>query len=136
MEKNKKGSTVVTAPITILVSVMTILLFTIFVINSIVPFIMYEKLQLIAHKYMYVVEKYGYLTDKEEKNLIEELYTAGFKEEELSISAPKTKKEYGNLIELKIAYSYEQKIPIWNGIIYFKNNNIPMQVRKVSVSKI
>ena len=136
MEKSKKGSMVATAPITILVSVMTILLFTIFVINSIVPFILYEKLQLVAHKYMYIIEKYGYLTDKEEKSLIEELEDSGFKKERITVDAPKIKKEYGNLVELKISYSHEQKIPTWNGIIHFENNNIPMQVRKISVSKI
>lgn len=58
-------------PIILVISVIVIIFVGVFIINTIIPFIWYEKLNSIAQKYMFVVEKYGYLTENEKNVLIQ-----------------------------------------------------------------
>ena len=60
--KYKKGNVIVTAPIILLCCMFLILVLGTFYINAIKPFIWYEKLNNISNKYMFIIEKYGYLT--------------------------------------------------------------------------
>lgn len=137
MEQNKKnGNTVLTMPFVIVISFVTIIVFGIFAINMILPFVWYQKLQHVSYKYMYIVEKYGYLTKAEEINMIEELEEKGFKKEELKIETPSEPKGYGNIIEFNIMYNYKQKLPSWKGSFKMQTKNIPLNVRKVIISKV
>jgi len=57
----KKGYFAIITPIVVLLCAIFILFLTVFIINVIKPFILYEKLDSIANKYMFVIERYGYL---------------------------------------------------------------------------
>lgn len=109
MKKLKKGNTVVTYPLILVVSVISIIMIGIFLVNSIFPFIWYQKLNMTAQKYMFVIEKFGYLTDLEKNNLINDLASQGFDASQIQISAPSKRKTYGELIEFKIIYNYKYK---------------------------
>ena len=109
IKNNKKGNVVVTYPLILFISIMCIIVISIFFINSIFPFIWYQKLNLIAQKYMFVIEKFGYLTDLEKNNLINDLASQGFDASQIQISAPSKRKTYGELIEFKIIYNYKYK---------------------------
>lgn len=132
----KQGNTVLTMPFVIVISFVTIIVFGIFAINMILPFVWYQKLQLASYKYMYIIEKYGYLTKAEETNLIEELVEKGFEKEEIEIETPIEPKGYGNIIEFNITYNYKQKLPSWKGSFKMQTKDIPLKVRKVIISKV
>ena len=136
MKINKKGNTVLTMPFVIIISLTLIMLFSVFAINMIIPFIWYEKLQHISYKYMYVIEKYGYLTEGEKESLIQELNRHGFDKDEVEIEAPDKPMGYGNIIEFNIKYKYKQKIPSWKGSLKMVTKDIPINVNKTIISKI
>ena len=131
----KNGNSVLTMPFVIIISLTLIILFGIFTINMILPFIWYEKLLQVSYKYMYVVEKYGYLTQNEKETLIQELINKGFEKEELKIEVPSEPVGYGNIIEFNIKYDYKQKLPSWKGSINMETRNIPINVNKSIISK-
>lgn len=136
MQCKKQGNTVLTMPFVIIISFVTIIVFGIFAINMILPFVWYQKLQLISYKYVYVIEKYGYLTNSEKINLVEELAQKGFEKEEIKIESPSEAKGYGNIIEFNITYNYKQKLPSWKGSFKMEIKNIPLNIRKVIISKV
>lgn len=133
---NKKGNTVLTMPFVIIISLTLIIMISIFSINMIIPFIWYEKLQHISYKYMYVIEKYGYLTESEKESLIEELGNHGFDKEEIKVEAPNEPLGYGNIIEFNIQYNYKQKLPSWEGSLKMVTKDIPININKTIISKI
>lgn len=130
---NKKGNTAVTYPLILFISIMFIIMISVFFINSIFPFIWYQKLNLIAQKYMFVIEKFGYLTDLEKNTLINDLVSQGFDISKIEIYAPSSKKSYGELLEFKIKYEYNYKNV--NGL-NLEDKTIDMFVLKSSYSKI
>ena len=130
----KRGQSAIITPITIMFSVMVLIIITIFCINMIMPFIWYQKMQLVATKYMYIIDKYGYLTNKELNLMKEEMKESGFDINMLKITAPLQKKEYGKLIELKLEYKLKQKIILINTNIL--KREIPLTVKKYSYSKV
>lgn len=130
----KKGQSVITTPIIVLFSIALLVIMTVYCINMIMPFVWYQKMQFIATKYMYIIDKYGYLTTKELILMKEEMKESGFDMNMLKITAPLQKKEYGKLIELKIEYSLKQKIPLLNSNIM--QREIPLIIKKYSYSKV
>jgi len=137
MKSNKrKGNTVLTMPFVIIISLTLIIIFAIFTINMILPFVWYEKLQHTSYKYMYVLEKYGYLTNSEKASLIEELEKHGFEKDEITIESPTQPVGYGNVIEFNIKYNYKQKLPSWEGSLKMVTKTIPINVNKTIISKI
>lgn len=130
----KQGQSVITTPIVLLFSVTILVIITIYCINMITPFVWYQKMQLIANKYMYIIDKYGYLTSKELNLMKEEMKESGFDINMLNITAPLQKKEYGKLIELKIEYRLKQKIILLNNSIM--KREIPLVIKKYSYSKV
>ena len=75
------------------------------------------------------MEEYGYLTNKEKKNLETELVTQGFETKYLKIYCTNKKQEYGTPIYLTVNYSYQMNLPIIGEKI------IPMNITRESVSK-
>lgn len=131
---NKKGETVITTPLVLLISIAFIMILTVFCINMITPFIWYQKIQLVANKYMYVIDRYGYLTSLELTQMKNELKSEGLDINSIKITAPTSKKTYGTLIELKIEYNAKQDI------ILLDNKSmtrvVPLVIRKYSYSKV
>lgn len=137
MKQNKKqGNTVLTMPFVIVISFVTIIVFGIFTVNMILPFVWYQKLQLVSYKYMHIIEKYGYLTKSEKVALIEELADKGFEKDEIKIETPSAPEGYGNIIEFNIMYNYKQKLPSWKGSFKMQTKEIPLNVKKVIISKL
>lgn len=133
---NKEGNTVLTLPFVIVISFVIIVVFGIFTVNMILPFVWYQKLEHVSYKYTYIIEKYGYLSEKEKNSLLTELVDKGFDKDELEINSPTEPKGYGNIIEFSIKYNYKQKLPSWKGSFEMITKNIPINVQKVIISKV
>jgi len=134
--KNKNGDTVLTAPFLIIISMAFITILTVYCINMITPFIWYQKMQVIASKYMYIVDKYGYLTINEKNQMFLDLEKEGFEKSKMIISCPASPKPYGTLIELKLEYLVYQDTPVFQGGIKILKRKIPLIIKKYSYSKI
>lgn len=135
----KKGNSVITLPLLIAFATIAIGILSIFLINLIKPYIMYEKMLSTSLRYMFVLEEYGYLNENDEKLLINELQNQGFKKENIIIKATKDKKEYGESVYLSIEYRYNMNLPFFNDdslIIRKQNKDIVMRVVKYGVCKI
>ena len=78
MIRDKKGSTVITTPLVIALGLIIVSVLIVLCVNIITPFIWYEKLSSTSIKYVYVMEEYGYLTNKEAGLLKDELTKQGF----------------------------------------------------------
>lgn len=116
---------------------MCITFLAVFVINSIIPFIYYQKLFSMANKYMFVIEKFGYLTKEEKESLRFELNNSGFNIENVSIVCPEDQKEYGELIEFKLIYKLYTKMPeLNNGKFEYNEKETILTVVKNSFSKL
>ncbi|MEG0872741.1 MAG: hypothetical protein RSE00_02015 [Clostridia bacterium] len=133
---NKKGESAITMPLILIISVIFIVVIGVYIINCIIPFLWYEKLNSISQKYMFVIEKYGYLTVEEKENLVKDLNNRGFNTENIQIDAPNNIKEYGELLEFSIRYKLVIKTPtISNNILNSKEKQIYITVKKNSFCK-
>lgn len=132
--KNKNGNA--TMAITLIVSLGFLLVFAVYIINSITPFIWYQKLQAIADKYVYIVEKFGYLTEDEEKELYKELESEGFDISKVVLECPKSYQEYGTLFEFEIKYNLSQEYNVISNGIKNEARTILLQIKKYGYSKI
>lgn len=134
--KYKKGNSVLTFPIMLLTSSMFIVIVGVYIINLIIPFLWYEKLNSTSQKYMFVIEKYGYLTEIEKLSLLTDLENQGFDISYIEIIAPNIIKNYGELIEFKIKYKLKQKIPVMlKGKVNLDEKDIDIVIKKYSYSK-
>lgn len=132
----KKGSTIISTSIILVVSIIVLLCIGVFIINSITPFIWYEKLNNIALKYMFVIEKYGYLTDAEKNTLINDMKSEGFDISEVDLKYPSEQKAYGELLQFSVKYNLKINLPTFsNGIVGIQNKTIPLSINKSSYCK-
>ena len=129
MLSNKSGSSVLTTPIIIAFGIMIVTVLLLFVVEVIMPYLWYEKLSSTSIKYVYLMEEFGYLTNKEANLLKEDLENQGFKMKNINIEYTNNKVDYGEPIYLKIFYKYELKIP------HASSKLIDMQVERNSVCK-
>lgn len=133
--KRKCGSTIVTVPIIVLFSMIFIFILGQFFVNAIKPFIWYEKLNSITNKYMFVIEKFGYLTNDEKLNLEKELVDSGFSINNITLEFPNYKKPYGELLQFSIKYKLQIKLPSLS-MGKYDTKQIDIVVKKHSFSKI
>lgn len=119
----KKGSTAISVAIVTVVGIVVICMLIAYVINAITPLILQQKLQAVANKYMYVIEKYGYLTNSEKETLLGELQHNGFDISRINLVYPTLKKPYGEMLEFSISYKYNS-IPL-----------LGMEERNIKVTK-
>lgn len=132
--KGKRGNA--TTAITLIVSLGFLLVLAMYIINTIIPFVWYQKLQAIVNKYVYVVEKFGYLTDNEEKELLNELKEEGFDLNYIQIDCPKSYLEYGTLFKFEITYNLNQEYSVIDNGIKSEARTVPLRIRKYGYSKI
>jgi hypothetical protein len=91
----------------------------------------------LANKYMFVIEKFGYLTNEEKNSLLEELNNSGFDISQINLKYPSGLKQYGELIEFEIDYKLTLKNPIIeDGTYKLKEKETILKVKKNSFSKI
>lgn len=133
--RRKKGSSVLAVPIMfVIVTVMLIVIFY-FLISITIPLVYYDKIDNIVTKYMFIVEKFGYLTNSEKNQMLEELINSGLDKSNITLVFPDRKIGYGQPIELSVSYRYIYKLPILNSNLENKKETI-ISVKKNSFSKI
>lgn len=130
----KRGNA--TSAITLIVSLAFLLILTVYIINTITPFIWYQKLQAVANKYVYVIERFGYLTDSEEKELYKELEQEGFDINLVELDCPKSYLEYGTLFKFEITYTLSQEYNVISNGIKNEARIVPLRIKKYGYSKI
>lgn len=132
----KKGNASITMPIVLLVSMIIIIYIGFYLLQVIQIFMTYEKINTVALKYLFIVEQFGYITNNEKEELINDLCERGLKRESINLNLPEVKKEFGELVEFTITYSDSLDLP---RLIekYNENSNIPIKivVRKSTLSK-
>ena len=126
---SNRGSEIITTPIIMALGMILIAILIVFSIKILTPYIWYEKLSSTCLKYVFIMEEYGYLTNKEKKNLTNELIAQGFEKEELNIYCTSKKQSYGMPIYLNIDYTYKLEIPLLG------EREIQMNINRESVSK-
>lgn len=127
--KSKRGSEIVTTPIIIGLGVILVSILIVFSIKILTPYIWYEKLSSTCLKYIFVMEEYGYLTNKEKQRLIDDLTNQGFDEKELTVNCTSKRQNYGAPIYLNVNYIYNLELPIVG------SKEIQMNINRESVSK-
>ena len=130
----KKGN--ITMTISLIVSLGFMLILTVYIINTIIPFIWYQKLQALANKYVYVIERFGYLTDNEEQALLTDLEEEGFDLSHIKFECPKSYLEYGTLFKFEITYTLYQEYNVIASGIKNEARTVPLTIRKYGYSKI
>lgn len=132
---NKKRGNATTT-ITLIVSLGLLLVLTVCIINTIIPFVWYQKLQAVANKYVYVIERFGYLTDSEEQALYKELEEDGFDLAYIQLECPKSYLEYGTLFKFELTYNLHQEYNVISNGIKNEARTVPLRIRKYGYSKI
>jgi len=127
--KNNKGSEILTTPIIIAIGMLFVASLIVFCIKILMPYIWYEKLSSTCLKYVFIMEEYGYLTNKEKSNLISELNKQGFDKNLLKVECTSRRQGYGEPIFLRVNYNLVLKLPAVGEKI------IPMNISRESVSK-
>lgn len=130
----KKGNSIIATPIMISISVIALFMLFTVIVNLIMPFSIYQKIDNIAIKYMFIVEKFGFLTEEEKNNLLSDLDLEGINSNYVTLEYPNKKEPYGNLVTLKISYEYNYSIT--NFSISNKKEKTIISVTKNSFSKI
>lgn len=125
----KRGSEIITTPIIIAIGIIIVTTLLVLAIKILMPYIWYEKLSSTCLKYVFVMEEYGYLTNKEKDNLTKELIEQGFDKKNLKIYCTNKRQNYGSPIFLNINYMYELDLPIVG------TKSIQMNINRESVSK-
>ncbi|MBR5227726.1 MAG: hypothetical protein IKV94_03720 [Clostridia bacterium] len=130
MKNKKRGATAISISVITIICMVFLTLMVAFIIECIKPLMLQQKLQSVATKYMYVIERFGYLTKQEKEQLIDELSAKGFETQKIRIEYPEYKRRYGDLIELKILYNYKSKT-----IPFYGMEEYDLVVTKISFCK-
>lgn len=137
MNQVKCGNSMAVVPLILIISIFMIIIIGTYIMNSMLPFIYHQKLMTLANKYMFVIEKFGYLTNEEKNSLLEELNNSGFDISQINLKYPSGLKQYGELIEFEIDYKLTLKNPIIeDGTYKLKEKETILKVKKNSFSKI
>ena len=86
-----------------IISVM-LMYITVYLVDILMVFIKYQKLNNIATKYSYIIQEYGSLTSSEEENLYNDLKKEQFEVSNLVVDIPEESKTYGELVSFTIKY--------------------------------
>ena len=55
---------------------------------------------------MFILERFGYITEEEKKEMVNDLTLNGFDEENITINVPTLKSKFGEKLELSIEYKF------------------------------
>lgn len=131
--KNKKGN--ITQIFTLIVSLALLVTTIIYIISMLTPFIWYQKLQNIADKYVYIVERFGYLTEIEKEGLYKELIEEGFDIKNIALECPENKLEYGEMFKFNLTYKLRVEYMIMDNIFKRETKEVMLRVNKYGYSK-
>ena len=127
--KSNRGSEILSTPIIIAIGIMLVSSLIVFCVKVLTPYIWYEKLSSTCLKYVFVMEEYGYLTEKEKQNLKDELVRQGFEDKYLTINCTNKRQVYGSPLYLNVKYKYNLELPIVG------KKEVEMNINRESVSK-
>lgn len=130
---NKKGE--ITQIFTLLVSFAILIITIVYIINMMTPFIWYQKLQNIADKYLYIVERFGYLTENEKDELYKDLTSEGFDINNISLECPNKKLEYGKKFNFNITYKLKLQYGMFSEKIKRETKDVLIHVKKYGYTK-
>jgi len=135
--KSEKGGTMVSMPIVIIVIFFIFISIAVMFIRLMEPFVIYEKMSSSALKYIFIMEEYGYLTDRDRNTLKKELENKGLDSEKVTIRATSDLQDYGTPISLIINYKHGMRLPSFEDsfIPHIKEKDINLKVFKRSFSK-
>lgn len=111
-----------------IISVM-LMYITIYLVDILMIFIKYQKLNNIATKYSYIIQEYGRLTSKEEESLYNDLKNEQFDLSSLTVNMPEESKTYGELVSFAIECKTYLDINLFNERKQ-KSNTINLKVNK------
>ena len=131
--KNKKGN--ITQIFTLIVSLALLLTTIIYIISMLTPFIWYQKLQNIADKYVYIVERFGYLTEFEQEELYKELVSEGFDINNIVLECPNNKLEYGEMFKFNLTYKLRLDYMIMDNDFKRETKEVMLRVKKYGYTK-
>ena len=117
---NKNGSSAISTTLSTMFCIFLLAIFAVSIMQMLMPFLAYQKMQTVVVKYMYVIEKYGYLTKAEYNNLISDVVSCGIEEKTISIEYPSSPQVYGTLLKLKVQGDYTSNLVIWSDSISHK----------------
>ena len=135
--KSKKGGTMVAMPIVLIVVFFIFISIAVMCIRLMEPFVIYEKMSSSSLKYLFIMEEYGYLTEKDRAKLKSELASKGLNAENITIRATSDLKEYGEPISLVINYKHSMNLPSFEEsfIPRMSEKDVNLKVFKRSFSK-
>ena len=133
---SKNGETLVSVVFVTFVCIMIIIYIFYYLFNIINVFICYEKLNNIALKYIFILERFGYITVEERAEMINDLTSSGFDKENIMINAPNEKGKFGEKLELSIEYKFRLDSIILKNVFSKETNYINLKVKKTCYSKI
>ena len=135
--KSKKGGTMVAMPIVLIVVFFIFISIAVMCIRLMEPFVIYEKMSSSSLKYLFIMEEYGYLTEKDRAKLKSELASKGLNAENITIRATSDLKEYGEPISLIINYKHSMNLPSFEEsfIPRMSEKDVNLKVFKRSFSK-
>ena len=125
---SKNGETLVSVVFVTFVCIMIIIYIFYYLFNIINVFICYEKLNNIALKYIFILERFGYITVEERAEMINDLTSSGFDKENIMINAP-------NILYRTIRTVVRDSIILKN-VFSKETNYINLKVKKTCYSKI
>ena len=130
----KKGN--VSYIFTLIISIGMLFITIITIINMLTPFIWYQKLESIVSKYLYVVEKFGYITTFEKDTMLKELKNEGFDTNKIIIICPETRLPYGSNFKFEVVYKLNFNNILYQNEIKRETKEILLHVKKYGYSKI
>ncbi len=133
---NKRGETLIAVVFVTFVCIMITVYIFYYLFNIINVFICYEKLNNIALKYMFILERFGYITAEEKKEMVNDLTSNGFDEENITINVPTLKSKFGEKLELSIEYKFRLDSIIVNNVFSKETEYINLKVKKACYNKI
>jgi len=127
----------VAMPIVLIVVFFIFISIAVMFIRLMEPFVIYEKMSSSSLKYIFIMEEYGYLTDRDRVKLKEELISKGLKGESITIRATSDLQDYGTPISLIINYKHSMNLPSFEEsfIPRISPKEINLKVFKRSFSK-
>jgi len=132
--ENKKGD--VTGLFTLIVSLAILVITIVYIVNMLTPFVWYQKLQNIADKYVYVVERFGYLTESEKEELYNELIKEGFDINNVSLECPSKRLEYGEKFNFNLTYRLKVEYSLLKKLAERETKEVLIHVKKYGYCKI
>jgi hypothetical protein len=134
---SEKGKSMVAIPIVVVIIFFIFTMFSVTFVNILKPFVIYEKLSSTSLKYIFIMEEYGYLTNKEREKLKNDLVGKGLEKDKINLRATSEKQDYGEPLSLILSYDCPLTMPSFNNsfIPTLNKKDIEVKVTKYSFSK-